>query len=286
MFDGGFASSAYDGSFETDDGNVFDQDEFDASEAGRGGGDDSMIDELDDFSDSDAEDEAAEYTIEYEDAEAGARVSGEAGAGGKDGRRKSSIGPDTTDPTSAGPSASAGRTAHGATAGVKDGDGESTTSEDDYDSTSSQASEETSTGKRDAADGSMSEDDAVEGQEADRLKNAQDENEDGAPGSGKSASGSLLTPKARGLTLGHADERARGSGSGKKDTKGKAGMGRNSGPALGPKKTKVVLKDAAWSTWWALLYWVSSVLASAVSTIPPGFEALKHRYLAQLKDMG
>ena len=30
-----------------------------------------------------------------------------------------------------------------------------------------------------------------------------------------------------------------------------------SGPLLGPKKTRVAVKDAAWSTWWAVLYWVS-----------------------------
>jgi hypothetical protein len=28
------------------------------------------------------------------------------------------------------------------------------------------------------------------------------------------------------------------------------------GAVLGPKKTRVVIKDAAWSTWWAILYWV------------------------------
>ena len=27
--------------------------------------------------------------------------------------------------------------------------------------------------------------------------------------------------------------------------------------SLGPKKTRVVIRDAAWSTWWAVLYWVS-----------------------------
>lgn len=27
---------------------------------------------------------------------------------------------------------------------------------------------------------------------------------------------------------------------------------------LGPKKTRVVIRDAAWCTWWALLYWVSN----------------------------
>lgn len=29
------------------------------------------------------------------------------------------------------------------------------------------------------------------------------------------------------------------------------------GAAAGPKKTKVVVRDAAWSTWWAVLFWVS-----------------------------
>lgn len=29
------------------------------------------------------------------------------------------------------------------------------------------------------------------------------------------------------------------------------------GVAAGPKKTKVVVRDAAWSTWWAVLFWVS-----------------------------
>lgn len=30
-----------------------------------------------------------------------------------------------------------------------------------------------------------------------------------------------------------------------------------SGPVSGPKKTRVMVRDAAWSTWWAVLYWVS-----------------------------
>ena len=29
------------------------------------------------------------------------------------------------------------------------------------------------------------------------------------------------------------------------------------GPIAGPRKTKVMIRDAAWSTWWAVLYWVS-----------------------------
>lgn len=28
------------------------------------------------------------------------------------------------------------------------------------------------------------------------------------------------------------------------------------GQAMGPKKTRIIIKDAAWSTWWAVLYWV------------------------------
>jgi len=31
------------------------------------------------------------------------------------------------------------------------------------------------------------------------------------------------------------------------------------GQVMGPKKTKVVIRDAAWSTWWAVLYWVGRV---------------------------
>ena len=30
-----------------------------------------------------------------------------------------------------------------------------------------------------------------------------------------------------------------------------------SGMVIGPKKTKVMLRDAAWCTWWAVLYWVN-----------------------------
>jgi hypothetical protein len=33
--------------------------------------------------------------------------------------------------------------------------------------------------------------------------------------------------------------------------------GRHMQDTRGPKKTRVVIKDAAWSTWWAVLYWVS-----------------------------
>lgn len=36
------------------------------------------------------------------------------------------------------------------------------------------------------------------------------------------------------------------------------GMGAT-GP--GPKKTRVMVRDAAWSTWWAVLYWVSGVVS-------------------------
>lgn len=32
---------------------------------------------------------------------------------------------------------------------------------------------------------------------------------------------------------------------------------RDEAAVIGPKKTRVVIKDAAWSTWWAILYWVS-----------------------------
>lgn len=31
---------------------------------------------------------------------------------------------------------------------------------------------------------------------------------------------------------------------------------RDGAAVIGPKKTRVVIKDAAWSTWWAILYWV------------------------------
>jgi hypothetical protein len=42
------------------------------------------------------------------------------------------------------------------------------------------------------------------------------------------------------------------------------GPGRHqSGSMVGPRKTKVVVKDAAWSTWWAILYWVSARAASS-----------------------
>jgi hypothetical protein len=39
------------------------------------------------------------------------------------------------------------------------------------------------------------------------------------------------------------------------------GMG-STGP--GPKKTRVMVRDAAWSTWWAVLYWVSGVSFSTL----------------------
>lgn len=31
----------------------------------------------------------------------------------------------------------------------------------------------------------------------------------------------------------------------------------DAGVVAGPRKTRVVVRDAAWSTWWAVLYWVS-----------------------------
>ena len=33
--------------------------------------------------------------------------------------------------------------------------------------------------------------------------------------------------------------------------------GRHPREVGGPKKTRVMIRDAAWSTWWAVLYWVS-----------------------------
>lgn len=39
------------------------------------------------------------------------------------------------------------------------------------------------------------------------------------------------------------------------------------GPVTGPKKVKVVINDAAWSTWWALLYWVRVALDSLSSPL-------------------
>jgi hypothetical protein len=39
------------------------------------------------------------------------------------------------------------------------------------------------------------------------------------------------------------------------------GMGAT-GP--GPKKTRVMVRDAAWSTWWAVLYWVSGVVLGSL----------------------
>lgn len=33
--------------------------------------------------------------------------------------------------------------------------------------------------------------------------------------------------------------------------------GRHPRNVTGPKKTRVMIRDAAWSTWWAVLYWVS-----------------------------
>lgn len=52
----------------------------------------------------------------------------------------------------------------------------------------------------------------------------------------------------------------------------------NDGRPVGPRKTRVVIRDAAWSTWWAILYWIYTdivffaPLSSSfmVSTSPPG----------------
>lgn len=38
------------------------------------------------------------------------------------------------------------------------------------------------------------------------------------------------------------------------------------GAIMGPKKTRVMVRDAAWSTWWAVLYWVSLTLPIQVTT--------------------
>jgi hypothetical protein len=37
---------------------------------------------------------------------------------------------------------------------------------------------------------------------------------------------------------------------------GTSGRNQSNGGTVGPKKTKVLIRDAAWSTWWAVLYWV------------------------------
>lgn len=38
------------------------------------------------------------------------------------------------------------------------------------------------------------------------------------------------------------------------------------GPVAGPKKTRVIVRDAAWSTWWAVLYWVGCGLCFCIPT--------------------
>lgn len=40
---------------------------------------------------------------------------------------------------------------------------------------------------------------------------------------------------------------------------------RSDANAIGPKKTRIVVRDAAWSTWWAVLYWVSIVFRVSTS---------------------
>lgn len=45
-------------------------------------------------------------------------------------------------------------------------------------------------------------------------------------------------------------------------------------PSLGPKRTRVVVRDAAWSTWWAVLYWVSLEPSYELDTNTPDV----HRY--------
>jgi hypothetical protein len=68
---------------------------------------------------------------------------------------------------------------------------------------------------------------------------------------------------------GHADEAMEDVGENTPSSKRQSASGTTAvtpparhtegGPVLGPKKVKVVINDAAWSTWWALLYWVCCV---------------------------
>lgn len=88
-----------------------------------------------------------------------------------------------------------------------------------------------------------------------------------------------------GNATGHEEERSRGSmeavpssqasssGSGTSSgamasSKREVGTDRpkmtQEGVAAGPKKMKVVIRDAAWSTWWAVLFWVSSLTINYV----------------------
>jgi len=41
------------------------------------------------------------------------------------------------------------------------------------------------------------------------------------------------------------------------NTAGSSTKQRNEIAAIGPRKTRIIVRDAAWSTWWAVLYWVS-----------------------------
>jgi hypothetical protein len=50
---------------------------------------------------------------------------------------------------------------------------------------------------------------------------------------------------------------AQQSGLGKRDVGADRPVMTREGEAAGPRKTKVVIKDAAWSTWWAVLFYVS-----------------------------
>jgi hypothetical protein len=69
------------------------------------------------------------------------------------------------------------------------------------------------------------------------------------------AEGQIEDPEAE-----EAEANAATAAPAKKETPNTPGTsGRHFDFATGPKKIRVMVKDAAWSTWWAVLYWVSHI---------------------------
>ena len=255
---------------------MFEPDEFDAdSDADAQENDENDVDDPDDFdafSDSDAEDEAAEWIAEVggpggkrgtDRLEAGEGQGeeiddfsvGQPRAGmGATGGRKTSAGPDSAADNSGSVGAEAQNPTPAGRGNAEQEDRESITSED---GTSTQSSLGTERSEEEGSGGDVSMSDDTR----DKAEGA----EDG-------------TPKSRGAKLASPARSLRGMGSaskkGKADNRTAQGRGKGKGRSIGPSKTKVVIKDAAWSTWWALLYWVSFLLHMAKWLLRTGLDLL------------
>lgn len=95
------------------------------------------------------------------------------------------------------------------------------------------------------------------------VRNGQD-NDDGAEEGSHDGAETSVSGRSS-VESDESDEETDGSGAGRDPAIAAAAAPQasrkrareDSGATVGPRKTRVIVRDAAWSTWWAVLYWVS-----------------------------